>query len=132
MLTQEELLLGFHEKLLQMRSIENTISSIRFGCLYDEATLEDKAKARQFIDSTDIVSLRKWLHQQAEKIDRALMNMRQLRNLARSYRIHGYIYLSKGQLLSAIYHAEKEGSNAKDSSIGTDQDHVGRNGISSS
>ena len=102
----EEIIYNFHSKLLTMRRIEYLIESEQFASIYNDSSREEQQYIIKLIDALDIKSLEKAIEIRVD--DLGLMNMRELRNIARRLRVKYYLHLPKASLISEIKNARSK------------------------
>jgi hypothetical protein len=76
-----------HQVILQLRRIQDTVKTPKFGVLYDGATEDRKLIVRQLINKKDEEGIKVWLKQELENC-LPLLNVRELRGIAIRYGIN--------------------------------------------
>lgn len=85
-----------HQRCLDIRSIEHTVTSDSFEVAYDSATEEQKKEVQSAILNYRVDDLKKIVAKLSKGQE---FSLRELRELASSERIKNYSQLAKGALL---------------------------------
>ena len=96
-----------HSRILKARSMYRIIQTPEFEDLFLKANGMAQEKLKQILESHHQEQLEIWIKdQRSRQSDLSQLSVRDLRHLAQSLGVDGYIYLPKSSLLSAIKQKE--------------------------
>lgn len=100
------LLISIHNRILELRSVENLLMHPRVHSLYTSSTPEEKQELEDVLESKEEVI--KWIenHRCAES---RMCTIRQLKVRAQQLGIRDYSRMSKHELIKALKEDEKNG-----------------------
>lgn len=90
-----------HDRILALRSIENTVSKLFFERLWEASTEEQKKEARDIILRGDKDALARWMDSHPD-VDLGEMSYNKLKKLGRRLKVTNYCRLNRHDLEDAI------------------------------
>jgi len=94
-----------HARILLLRSIEGTLSSIRFERLWSDSDKKQRKEVLDYLDAEDKEAIVTWLRNHPS-LDVAELPLSRIKELAQKLRIRYYSRLGKLELIRAIREIE--------------------------
>lgn len=98
----EEVVGGFHKRVLEMRAIDAFLETERFDEAFDRAKANERERLLVILKSESIERVRAWTTEQLAG-PLKFRSFRQLRELAKKNNVYRWSRLSRDELLEALY-----------------------------